>query len=184
MRKLVLTPMADELLDYLIKRTARLMYNAYMQEAISDALLDFWSRFEAISAFLIAVTATGSTIAGWAVWQTQRGIVIWGVFSGTASILALISGTFQIPGRVKTQNELSSAFRDIGIRAEDLFDTIRGLTVQEIEKQLAVLEREYRDALKRTQRDIIMTRRWRARLQKLLNERMEEKGYVRHSASI
>lgn len=169
------------LVESQVKRTGRLMYNAYMQEAISDALLDFWSRFDAISSVLIAVTATGSTVAGWAVWQTQRGVVLWAILSGVASVLSVLSGTLQIPGRVKSQNELSAAFRDVGTRAEALYDVIRSLTAKQIENQLAIVEKEYRDILKRTSRDIVMTRAWRTRLQLALNERMKERGYVQDS---
>jgi hypothetical protein len=170
----------DELNQYLIKRVGRLMYDSYMQELISEALVDFWSRFEAVSSLLIAVTATGSTVAGWAVWKTGSGIIVWGAFSGIASLLAVISGTLQIPTRIKSQNELGMALWDIGQRAEALYEKVRALDNKEIEKQLTILDREYREAMKKTHRDMIMTRKWRARLQKLLNERMEEKGYAKH----
>ena len=48
------------------------LYDTWMQELLSEELLDFWGRIDAVSAVLVAITVSGSTIAGWALWQRGK----------------------------------------------------------------------------------------------------------------
>jgi len=47
--------------------------------------MNFWSRFDTVSTVLVAITASGSTIAGWALWNEPAGKFTWGIISGIAN---------------------------------------------------------------------------------------------------
>lgn len=167
-----------------IRRAFRLVYDSYMQELISEELLNFWSRFDAVSSVLIAVTSSGSTIAGLALWKTGSGGVLWAVFSVTATVLAVVSTVLQIPHRIKSQTDLSVAFRDTELQAERFYEGLDTADSTKAEEVYRSLDHEFREILRKAPNDLIMTEKWRKNIQIRLNEKMKEKGYITHVPDI
>jgi hypothetical protein len=89
--------------DALRKVVFRVFYDTYLQELYADELLNFWNRVNAVITALVAVTATGSAIAGWALWSTAGGKITWVFVSGTAAVAALLSQVFATPKNYREQ---------------------------------------------------------------------------------
>ncbi|MBV9084061.1 MAG: hypothetical protein JOZ62_15400 [Acidobacteriaceae bacterium] len=157
-----------------------LVYDSYMQELISEELLNFWSRIDAVSSVLVALTSSGSTVAGLAFWKTGTGGALWIVFSLTATVLAVVSTVLQIPSRIKTQTDLSVAFRDIELQAERFYEGLDTADLTKAEEVYRSLDHEFREVLRKAPNDLIMTEKWRENIQTRLNAKMKEKGYITH----
>jgi hypothetical protein len=59
-------------------------YDAYYEEILSGDLIDRWQSFDEFAKIVIALTASGSAVSGWALW-TQPGFrAVWAVLAGLA----------------------------------------------------------------------------------------------------
>lgn len=65
-------------------RVARLMALYY------EDRLKFYRRADSIFEVSIAIGATSSGVAGWALWSTESGKFLWGIISAAASIAAIL----------------------------------------------------------------------------------------------
>src|SRR6266403_1134236 len=68
--------------------------------------LEVLKRNNLIVEFLIAAGATGSGVAGFAVWQQQYGAVIWAIISGLSIILAISKPLLKLPDRIEVYSKL------------------------------------------------------------------------------
>jgi hypothetical protein len=149
-----------------------------MQELVSEQLSNFWGRFNALSTILVAATATGSAIAGWTLFNTTVGRVIWGVLSGVAALASLLDSTLAVPRRVKEQSDQRSMFLELRIKLEEFCNALGRTDTTKAQHQFESLSREYKAAMKRAKGDIIWTKKWNRKTQLRLNAIMVEKGYA------
>ncbi|MDQ2712807.1 MAG: hypothetical protein M3Y24_11375 [Acidobacteriota bacterium] len=162
----------------LLKRAYRLIYDSSLQQLIAEELLDRWGRVNLICSALLALFAAGSMVTGWSFWKTQTGGVLWGILSGTVSVLAIINTALQIPDRVKAQSDLSVKFRDIELRAENLYNKLPSISEGEAERRITAIDTVYRNLLLNAPKDILLTERWKDKIQLRINETMRRRGYL------
>ena len=88
------------------------------------ARLQRFQNFNLAMELLIAVGATGSGVAGLAVWQMESGKLIWGAISGVSVVLAVLKPLFNLSSKVaayaKLYGEYTSAFTRMKILVDDL----------------------------------------------------------------
>jgi hypothetical protein len=61
----------------------RYFYLAYYNELLASDLgrrLDRWGNAMNL---VIALTSSGSAISGWALWKTDRGLIVWSILAGS-----------------------------------------------------------------------------------------------------
>lgn len=96
-----------------------LLNKKYYGRRLSD-----YKRYNFLFELLIALGATGSGIAGFALWQTSAGTIVWGVISGLSAIFAIakppLKMTEQIETYAKLYGEYTSAFEKMKVLVEDL----------------------------------------------------------------
>jgi len=158
--------------------TYRILYDTWMQELISEELANFWGRFNAISSILIAATATGSAIAGWTLFNTTAGKVIWGVLSGVAALFSLLDSTLGVPARVKEQSDTRTMFLELRLKLEHFCSSLPRIDVTKAEQEYDSLSKQHEDARMKAKGDVIWTKRWQSKTQLQLNEIMVNKGYA------
>ncbi len=154
------------------------LYDTWMQELLSEELLDFWGKIDTVSAVLVAITASGSAITGWALWQQEAGRAVWGVISGIAALISVLKTALQIPGRVKEQGDLRSEFLHLRLMLEAFRQDLANMDVPTARARFEALRADYQKLMDKTRPDIAMTKAWRIRVQRRLNEIMEQKGYI------
>jgi hypothetical protein len=88
---------------------------AYHHELASEALVLRWERIDYAVALLVALTASSSVVAGWALWNTPGGQVFWAAIAGVASVASIVHGVLRVPGRVKDQENLRRLFSGLRV---------------------------------------------------------------------
>jgi hypothetical protein len=81
--------------------------------------------------------------------------------------------------RVKEQGVLRIMFQDLRIRLETFHDSLPQLTLAQAKAQFDVLNRQYRENMRKGKLDVIMNRRWQSNIQLRLNEIMKERGFAK-----
>jgi len=156
----------------------RILYEAYMQELISEDLAAFWGLMDTLTTVAVAITAPASTITGWAMWNEPAGKLTWAAISGTASLISVLAGALVVPGRVKQQGELRSAFLHLRLDLEAFRDDLPTLQYDESRQRFQALRIRYQQELQKTKPDIALTIRRRENIQNRLDGIMKKKGYI------
>nr|WP_294543130.1 hypothetical protein [uncultured Rhodopila sp.] len=95
-------------------RTARLSELYYGER------LDRLSRWNFIFELLVAIGASGSGIAGWAVWQDKIGAVVWACIAGLAAVIAIAKPLLAIDRRIRHATRQQQLYRSILSSLENL----------------------------------------------------------------
>ncbi len=85
-------------------------FNSRYQELISSELLENWQLVDTFVQIGIAVTASGSAIAGWQLWERPEMKVAWAIVSGIISVLAFCHKGLRVTDKVKIWSESKKAF--------------------------------------------------------------------------
>lgn len=114
----------------------RLQYEraSILNDGLRDALLNkkyfgallhrarrrsFWMEW------LIAGTASGSGIAGWALWQTGYGAVLWSVLAGAAAVMGVTKPLLQLDQQIEAFSKLYGSYAKMVFDLEALMMQVR-----------------------------------------------------------
>ncbi len=67
-----------------------LYYYVYFDELISDELIKSWTWFDNAARVGIALSASSSAIAGWALWKQPTFKTVWAVIAGVGVVIAIV----------------------------------------------------------------------------------------------
>src|SRR5438309_1125298 len=67
-----------------------LYYYVYFDELMADELIRRWTWFDNIARISIAMSASGSAIAGWALWKQPTFKIVWALIAGLGVIIAIL----------------------------------------------------------------------------------------------
>jgi hypothetical protein len=94
-------------------------YACTYEEAVAEFLVSRWRLLDTVSKFLTAFTASGSSIAAWAIWASStNGAIGWAVISGVAAVIALIHLSFGISDRIKEDTLIFATFQQLRLDLE------------------------------------------------------------------
>lgn len=155
-------------------------YDAYYQELASEKLIERWERIDIITALLVAVTASGSAVAGWAFWNIPTFKHAWAIIAGVASIASIIHGVIKVPTRVKEQEELRRIFSELRVDIETFWQQLRigSIDNNKLNDKYEKLRERLSQCIGRTHPDIAYTTKLREKIQEHLNNKLREKGYI------
>lgn len=77
-------------------------------------MVDRIKAIDDVTKVLVAVTASGSAVAGWNLWSKGGFDVGWAILAGTGALLSIIHGSLGIPARLKDWLEMKGDF--LGLR--------------------------------------------------------------------
>lgn len=152
------------------------LYEVIFQEGVSSALVERWRRIDILTNILVAVTASGSAIAGWAIWNQAGGRAAWAVMAGLVSVLSIIHGAVQVPTQLKEQDEFRRLFSRLRVDLETFRQKLmlEPGKIETIDKSYIELRDRYADLIMRAPSSIINTRKLRIRVQQEINRLFEE----------
>jgi|GEM_PF-734335 hypothetical protein len=104
---------SDDEWNLLWTETHNTLYETYYEEFQLEALLERWERLSTVSRFVLTITAPGSAIAGWALWNMAGFKYIWVVIAGLGAICVALEATLHMNERIKEQTILLTEFRSL-----------------------------------------------------------------------
>lgn len=135
-------------------------YDAYYNEVLADKLISRWQYFDEITKVLVALTASGSAIAGWTLWSKPGFEFVWVLMAGAAAVLSIIHAALSVADRLKDAGEVRRAFACLRIDIETFRYRMRidpEFGIDEFTKEFEEYRRRYSDCEQRIKNDIFRT---------------------------
>lgn len=96
--------------DILWNESFRIFYDSYYEQILCEKLLRKWYMVDLLARILVALTASGSAIAAWAVWTINGFNWIWAVIAGISALLSVFHSVLNVPSRLKELSELRASY--------------------------------------------------------------------------
>jgi hypothetical protein len=158
--------------DELWKSTWEGFYNTSFQVILSERLLLRWKRFDDLSKILIAITTSGSAIAGWSLWTNDKFKLIWVLIAGLSAIIAVFQKSFDIPNKITEWKNSKDNFCILKMDYSNLMDKMKidsDFNIDDLTKEYLDLNKKYAEVYKNISVDSFITRNLHKSIQKDLN---------------
>lgn len=152
-------------------------YDCYFEEMISERLVYRWGVLDDVTKVLVALTASGSAISGWGLWNDPDFKYIWIIFAGLGAFLSIVHATLNVQSRVKEWENLKKDFTGLRIRIETFrhhMEIDPQFDVGEFTKQYEEQRVKFSELMKRVGGDITRTSKFQDNTQKDLNLKLAE----------
>ena len=171
---------AEDISEQYQKITFNTYYNTYFQELASEMLVSRWQWINIIISIVIAVTASGSAVSGWTLWQDPNGKIVWGIISGTASVVSILNSVLQVPSRVQEQTDARRDFRRLRVNLETFRQNLEAgrLDAATAQRTYDELRNRYSELQDRVTPDIIYTRGLREEATRQLQDILRKEGVI------
>jgi hypothetical protein len=156
-------------------------YDSYYQELLRDALVDRWQRVDEVTKVLAALTASGSAISGWALWNEPHLKATWAILAGIAALLTVVHATLNVPERVRTHAETKRAFAALRSNLETFRYRMRvdpNFPIASFLNEFVVFRTRFSELLGLLENDILLTSTVERATQRHLNNLLREDGDV------
>ena len=156
------TPQEIKSRDQLWKDAYLKWYDAYFNENVANRLVSRWQAFNDPAKLIIAVTASGSVIAGWTLWNQPGYKTFWIILAGIGALLSVISSSLTISERIKDWTNTKSDFASVRLQVEILMTRMRltpEFDIAEASKSLENITTRFSEAVNRMRNDFLHTDR-------------------------
>jgi len=146
--------------DALWEATFRAYYDVYYSELVANKLIARWQIVDDITKVLVAVTASTSAVAGWALWQQPDFKIAWTLIAGLGAVLSLTHAALSVPRRLKDWAETGSHFLSLRIDLETLRERMRLDTqfdTTHLTDDLMACRKRYAEGKAREPHDFLLT---------------------------
>ena len=158
---------------------SKAIFQSYSQERMSEMASERWQQIDIVIAMFIAVTASGSAIAGWTLWSEPGWKYFWAFFAGIGSLASIAHGIMSVSSRIKDQENVRQIFCESRFDFEALQEDLDiGISDDHASRRYTEIRKKYSHCVKQTRPDIIFTKRFRKKGMELIKKELEEKGYI------
>jgi hypothetical protein len=148
-------------------------YQSHYQELEADRLVARWQKFDDVVKTVVAITASSSAIAGWALWSNPGFKSIWACLAGLGALLAVVHASLGVPGRLKDWGEIQRFFIMLRIDLETMQYRMRvepEFALEPFTRELVECRKRYGDGFQRVKNDLLRTERLRLKAQEDLDD--------------
>lgn len=117
--------MIEDPRDELWNAAFRAYYDSYYEELVAAAMISRWEPLDDLTKVLVALTASGSAVTGWVLWQHPGFRTAWAVLAGCAAVLSILSGALRVSSRVKDWGDVWRKLAPVRVDFEALRDRMR-----------------------------------------------------------
>lgn len=156
-------------------------YDVSYQELLVDRLVSRWAHIDIFFRFLIAATASGSAISGWAVWSNPELKIVWSVISSIAALSSLLYGVIPISQLIKEGTKSHSEFNALRVQFDQMildFKMDQGGNLDKHRKELAKLTGSAANLWQKAPRFPFISEKMKIKSQKDLNAILFSKGMI------
>lgn len=168
-------PAASDPREELWKAAFDTYYDSFFEELMADALIGFWSSVDVFTRILVAVTASGSAISGWVLWNQPGYRNVWLALSGIAAFLSILHTVLGIPARIKAHAENKRRFASLRTDLETFRYRMRvdqEFDIGKFTKEFLDFRKRYSENIQLLSNDLARIRRYEFRVQNRVDERL------------
>ena len=158
--------------DQLWQIASKTFYGCYFAELVVSRLSRQWLIVDELARVVIALTATGSAVYGWALWNNPQFKIFWSIIAGFSAVLAILHSSLKVSERLKELNNTQQYFTGLRIDLETFRDQMKlnpNFSIEKFNQDFLTLRKRYSEGSQRAPNDIIPTRRIRNHVQAELN---------------
>lgn len=104
--------------DQIWKYSFNTFYDSFFYELLSDRMINKWLLVDTATRVIVAITTSGSAIAGWALWNQEGWRYLWAGLAGMSAVLSIIHATMNVTQRIKEWTENKRSFSSLRIECE------------------------------------------------------------------
>ena len=125
------------------RKVFKLTYDAWYGELLLAAWLGAWLYVDSLVALGTTITASGSAIAGWALWNESGWKEVWVALAGATALASVAHTKLGIGSKIDSLQQSRSDFLDLRSDAKTLLDRLDlGMPLEKgSEAYFALLER-------------------------------------------
>lgn len=147
------------------------LYEAYFQELSAESVVTRWQKIDLTVAILVAITASGSAIAGWSLWSEPGWKTLWVMIAGGTALISAVHGAAAIPTRIKEQEEIRRKFSGLRTGLQTFRQELKlGIDGDTARKEFLELRRKLEESVANSRKDIALTHNLQIRVQDRLDE--------------
>jgi hypothetical protein len=155
-------------------------YEAYYEEILAGEVIDRWQKLDLAINLLVALTASGSTFSGLALWNTPGGKPIWGLLASVASLGSIFHSIARVATDLQQQGE---ARRDFSLIRGNLQNVLYKMRTagdsDQLETQFEALRAKFVELSAKLEPDIAATLFLRKKAQSELNGLLQRLGIIK-----
>jgi hypothetical protein len=137
----------------------------------AESVVTRWQKIDLTVAILVAITASGSAIAGWSLWSEPGWKSLWVMIAGGTALISAVHGAAAIPTRIKEQEEIRRKFSGLRTGLQTFRQELKlGVDGDTARKEFLELRRKLEDSVASSRKDIALTHSLQIRVQDRLNE--------------
>lgn len=169
--------MAHDPRDELWNLIYKLHYDSYYQELLSGELLNRWQRFDDLTKLIVALTASGSAVAGLVAYLSANKDItwLWPLLSGIAAVFAILHKEMAVSHRLRDHEDDYQAFASLRLDLETFRSRMQidpDFPIDEFTKTYEGFRKRYIDEYQRLTIDSCLTKGLREACQADLNQRI------------
>jgi len=141
------------------QQSFKTLHEAYFYQFASEMMIKRWQRIHYLTSFLTSITATGSAIAGWTLWNSEHGKIIWAIMAGSASLLAILHNVLGVQNQINDEEKIRQIFLDLRVDVETFRQklTLGRITLKEADRQNNNLRERLNHCMQQTRLNMIFT---------------------------
>ncbi|MBI1930270.1 hypothetical protein HYR99_39210 [Candidatus Poribacteria bacterium] len=143
-------------------------YRCYYAELVASRLSKQWLIVDELARVMIALTAAGSAVSGWALWNNPQFKIVWSIIAGLGALLAILHSSLRIPERLKELNSTQQYFTRLRIDLETFRYRMKlnpNFSTEAFNQDFLELRKRYSEGAQRVLNDILLTKRLRKHVQ-------------------
>ena len=147
-------------------------YQCYYAELVASHLSRHWLIVDELARVMIALTAAGSVVSGWALWNNPQFKILWSIIAGLGAVLAILHTALRVPERLKELNNTQQSFTGLRIDLETFRYKMKlnpNFSTEAFNPDFLTLRKRYSEGSQRVPNDILLTKRLRRNAQVELN---------------
>lgn len=141
MEEMVLNTMKDRLWEVVFEQ----FYDASFMEMLASRMISFWKWVDDAAKIAIALTTSGSTVAGLAIWNLPQFHWLWVAISACCALLAIVHSSFSVSDRLRAWEGLRVRSTKLRNDFECLLNRMKmnaGFDINQLDKDYQALKKE------------------------------------------
>jgi len=163
--------------DKIWEKSFTTYYDCYFEEMISERLVYRWGVLDDATKVLVALTASGSVISGWALWNDPSLKFIWIILAGLGAFLSIVHAALNVQSKVREWENLKKDLTGLRIKIETFRHTMEinpQFDIDDFTKQYEEQRTKFTELMKRIGGDITRTGRFQDKTQQALNLKLAD----------